>query len=80
MRRVVVNDLRDVLARDDRRIGGVEHPDGLRVRLQFTLQGTACRRAREWFDPLCIGDHVVQRRLKPTMAKLYTDRIAAMRR
>lgn len=74
----VVADLRARLDRDELPPGGPDHRDGLALRLQFTLHGKHARTARDRLDPLGIGDHVVQRRLKPTMAKLYADRIATL--
>ena len=75
LRHDLVADLRALLATDARAAYATPPRVGASVRIQLTLHGEDYRRARQWLDPLGIGDHVLRGRLQGVLTSLLQDRI-----
>lgn len=78
LRRNLMDDLRALLASGARPAYPAPPRAGAAVRVQLTLQGEDLHRARQWLDPLSIGDHVLRDRLRAVLAGLLRDRVDAL--
>lgn len=78
LRKDAARALRALLATDARPSYPRPPRVGAAVRVQLSLQGEDYRRARQWLDPLGIGDQVLRDRLRFVLAGLLQDRIDAL--
>lgn len=75
LRQDVASALRALLATDTRPAYPAPPRVGASVRVQLSLRDEDYRRARQWLDPLGIGDHVLRDRLRPVLAALFQERV-----